>query len=267
MEIKSAWPGFTLVELLVVITIIAILIALLLPAVQAAREAARQLQCKNNLKQLALGCLNHEQRHGRFPTGGWGYAWTGDADRGTDRQQPGGWVYNVLPYIEQQALHDLGHGHAGGRSRKRPAKRHALRMRTTPLADVHLPDAAGKPIRSIPVHRATGPTQASGITRHVGTAGPITRATAAAVHHVPAPLDPPPRRSGQPSWDTEDRPSAKVDNPPGTLTAAAYASMGNIGHVATGVTHYGSMIRLSDITDGASNTYHARREVSQPLLV
>ena len=67
--------GFTLVELLVVITIIGILIALLLPAVQSAREAGRKLQCSNNLKQLALGMLNHEQANGFFPSGGWNWQW------------------------------------------------------------------------------------------------------------------------------------------------------------------------------------------------
>ena len=68
------------------------------------------MQCRNNLKQIALACLQHESVYKRLPTGGWEYHWTGDADRGTDRRQPGGWVYNILPYLEQQALHDLGAG-------------------------------------------------------------------------------------------------------------------------------------------------------------
>ena len=99
--------GFTLVELLVVIAIIGILIALLLPAVQAAREAARRSQCQNHLKQLGLAMLQHEEAHRFFPTGGWGWGWIGDPDRGFDYRQPGGWVYNSLPYLEQTGLHEL----------------------------------------------------------------------------------------------------------------------------------------------------------------
>ena len=102
--------GFTLVELLVVITIIGILIALLLPAVQAARESARRTQCMNNLKQIGMAALQHEQNQGILPTGGWGYGWAGDPNRGCGTNQPGGFSYNILPFIEQQALHDLGMG-------------------------------------------------------------------------------------------------------------------------------------------------------------
>ena len=100
--------GFTLLELLVVVTILGVLVALLLPAVQSAREASRQAQCKNNLKQISLAVLNHLDTQGHFPTGGWGWYWVGDPDRGFGKNQPGGWIYNILPYCEQSpGLHEL----------------------------------------------------------------------------------------------------------------------------------------------------------------
>lgn len=107
---KRTSLGFTLVELLVVIAIIGILVALLLPAVQSAREAARRTQCTNNLKQLTLAMLTHEDAHGHLPSGGWYGAWLGDPDRGYGQDQPGGWIYNLLPFIEQQAIRDMGSG-------------------------------------------------------------------------------------------------------------------------------------------------------------
>jgi prepilin-type N-terminal cleavage/methylation domain-containing protein len=99
--------AFTIVELLVAMAIIGMLIALLLPAVQAVRESARRMQCTNNLKQLSLGVLQHVDAHQQYPTGGWGWSWVGDADRGFGPRQTGGWYYNILPFIEENNIYNL----------------------------------------------------------------------------------------------------------------------------------------------------------------
>lgn len=99
--------GFTLVELLVVIAIIGMLVGLLLPAVQQTREAARTMTCNNQMRQLALACLNYEAQRQNYPPNGWNWYWVGDPDRG-GTGQPGGWSYTILPFIEQTALYQLG---------------------------------------------------------------------------------------------------------------------------------------------------------------
>src|SRR5262245_26140759 len=99
--------AFTLVELLVVIAIIGVLVALLLPAVQAAREAARRMQCQNHLKQIGLAFHNHHDVFGHLPTGGWGWGWVGDPDSGPGIRQPGGWCFNILPYVEGKNIYDI----------------------------------------------------------------------------------------------------------------------------------------------------------------
>lgn len=98
-------PGFTLVELLVVVAILATLVGLLLPAVQSAREAARRTKCLNNLKQAGLAILQCEAAFGMFPGGGvesWPQIENYQADGkpfGPERQGLS-WAFQVLPFLE-----------------------------------------------------------------------------------------------------------------------------------------------------------------------
>lgn len=136
-RMRPAHDAFTLVELLVVIAIIGILVALLLPAVQAAREAARRAQCTNQVKQIALAWHLHHDVHKFLPSGGWGYSYMADPDRGSGEKQPGSWAYSCLPYMEEQAIHQIGKGITGSTSAQKKA---ALKeLSAQPVAGFYCP--------------------------------------------------------------------------------------------------------------------------------
>lgn len=102
-------PGFTLVELIVVIGVIALVVALTLPAVQSAREAARRAQCGNNLKQIGLGIFHYESTFGCLPPGRFKtydprYAGPNPPCSSTIIDKS--YEVFILPFVEQGALYN-----------------------------------------------------------------------------------------------------------------------------------------------------------------
>jgi prepilin-type N-terminal cleavage/methylation domain-containing protein len=101
--------GFTIVELLVVIAIIGVLVALLLPAVQFARESARRTQCLNNLKQVGLAAIQHENAQRHY------------ANRTDSNVRQGTWITAILPYMEEENLFNAWSNAVGYRTKGVPA--------------------------------------------------------------------------------------------------------------------------------------------------
>jgi prepilin-type N-terminal cleavage/methylation domain-containing protein/prepilin-type processing-associated H-X9-DG protein len=227
--------GFTLVELLVVIAIIGVLVALLLPAVQAARESARRMQCSNNVKQFALGCINFEVSKGHFPKGN--YA-GGSLPEGNNAS----WMLVSLGYLEQRALYDQVM--AAG------TLNNALNQRILPASPPMGRCPSDQFERKVPNH-----------TNYVGCTGPQCNNPPAGcpapfqLHcngqvvtsgNIPPPLDPPTHPGYEPS----------ATHGATSITKDA-RGMFVRGHTATNVPGNPpgtALIRLADVTDGTSNT-------------
>lgn len=210
--------AFTLVELLVVIAIIGMLVGLLLPAVQQAREAARVMQCNNNLRQMALAALNHEATTGAFPSGGWIHKWEGDPDLGLGDKQPGSWMYSILPFLEQQALWELG---ADGNMKIDATIKSANVTRAqTPVSVFYCPSR--RPCRTY--HGAVGGNNCNGINNI--------------------------------SAKTEYNACAAKDGSSVSTDIKTYEeALAVVTTPAKGITHSKSKTQMGEISDGTSNTF------------
>lgn len=97
--------GFTIIELLVVISVIAVLVAMLLPAIKKARDRTRRAVCLNNQRQMVIALMGYMNEHnGWVPPGVRG---AGGSEKGYEGSfafdqfiklhlggRPDGYVYN-----------------------------------------------------------------------------------------------------------------------------------------------------------------------------
>ena len=222
--------GVTLIELLIVIAIVGVLAQLMLPAIQSSREAARRTTCQNNLRQIGLAIQLHHAQHKHFPTNGWGYLWVGDPDRGFGKDQPGGWIFNILPFMEQGNVREIAAGIPADSLDKKAA---IARMLQTPVAGFNCPSRRESGL--LPTHDPYEPFNSNVVTFTV-------RSDFAAN-----------------GGDTYCDPKVKMTQGPSTIEEAETEKWIDefirLKQECNGIVFPQSLVAFKDVTDGNSQTY------------
>jgi prepilin-type N-terminal cleavage/methylation domain-containing protein len=208
--------AFTLIELLVVIAIIAILIGLLLPAVQKVREAAARSKCTNNIKQLLIGIHAFHDTNQRLPPG----AANDVSPFGTDTAVRWGssWKVYILPFIEQAAIGNQWQ-YANQSGYTNPQITNITNNVTIPIyrcPSSPVPDTFNR----------GGAAARMMVDSYTGIAGAVTNVGAG---------------FGQ--------------VPPSQVYNVTCCNGGTAQATDTGVFYAGSVVKLTSITDGTSNTW------------
>jgi prepilin-type N-terminal cleavage/methylation domain-containing protein/prepilin-type processing-associated H-X9-DG protein len=235
--------GLTLVELLAVIAIIGLLVGLLMPALQSARESSRRTTCTSNLKTLSMACLSHLEHIGTFPSDGWPDGNGINAANGFNEEQGGGWMFNILPFMELETL----------------------RNRNSDATSVS-PTVLGCPTTVAPgavAREQTNPSIARGITCYAGSMGSIGRFPdrhgilpdgSPVLSHELALLDKATRESTYPTFSNYGHRIAGIND----FADSRRQSWGNNfwsgGYFNNGVICAYGRVRAAHVTDGLGNT-------------
>jgi prepilin-type processing-associated H-X9-DG protein len=106
MPVHSNRHGYTMRELLVVVTLICLLLAIIVPAVRISREASRRAYCNSNLKNIGLALQNYHDTYRRFPMGVRHAGLAPGGDPPIEAALGPSWWYAIVPFVESGRLYD-----------------------------------------------------------------------------------------------------------------------------------------------------------------